>query len=119
MAEMRERMLRGELYIADDPENEAEFAVVLDVAPVTIGAACQIATRVQLLTATHPIDPGQRACAVRRKNGPGGSSRDGPDLAPGIASERGILLLPEAWVGETDLNLRPPGPQPERSRRTR
>ena len=28
-------------------------AVVLDVAPVTIGAACQIATRVQLLTATH------------------------------------------------------------------
>jgi maltose O-acetyltransferase len=35
-------------------------AVVLDVAPVTIGAACQIATRVQLLTATHPIDPGPR-----------------------------------------------------------
>jgi maltose O-acetyltransferase len=29
-------------------------AVVLDVAPVTIGAACQIASRVQLLTATHP-----------------------------------------------------------------
>ena len=117
MGEMRERMLRGELYIADDPENEAEFgrmqelladfngsapgawderdallrrmlrhvgegavvrppfyceygaisigartfvnvdAVMLDVAPITIGAACQIATRVQLLTATHPIDP--------------------------------------------------------------
>jgi maltose O-acetyltransferase len=32
-------------------------AVMLDVAPITIGAACQIATRVQLLTATHPIDP--------------------------------------------------------------
>ena len=31
---------------------------MLDVAPITIGAACQIATRVQLLTATHPIDPG-------------------------------------------------------------
>ena len=105
MGEMRERMLRGELYIADDPESEADFArvqellarfnaaapgasderdallrqtlrhvgegvvvrppffceygaisigdrtfvnvgaVVLDVAPVTIGAACQIATR--------------------------------------------------------------------------
>jgi maltose O-acetyltransferase len=120
MGEMRERMLRGELYIADDPENEAEFArvqellarfngsaprawderdgllrqmlrhvgedvvvrapfyceygaisigdrafvnvdaVMLDVAPITIGSACQIATRVQLLTATHPVDPEAR-----------------------------------------------------------
>jgi maltose O-acetyltransferase len=120
MGEMRERMLRGELYIADDPDNEAEFgrvqellarfnrsapgaweerdallrrtlrhvgegvvvrapfyceygaisigdrtfvnvdAVMLDVVPITIGASCQIATRVQLLTATHPIDPEPR-----------------------------------------------------------
>ena len=102
---MRERMLRGELYIADDPESRAEGsdgrrspcplqrlsagawderdallrrmlrrvgegagagalyceygaisigdrtfvnvdAVMLDIAPITIGAACQIATRV-------------------------------------------------------------------------
>jgi maltose O-acetyltransferase len=117
---MRDRMLRGELYIADDAESEAIFArvqelvwrfnaaspaasderdallrealahvgggvvvrppffceygavsigdgtfvnvgaVILDVAPVAIGAACQIASRVQLLTATHPIDPGPR-----------------------------------------------------------
>ena len=117
---MRERMLRGELYIADDPDSEAEFgrvqellaqfngsapgasderdallrrtlrqvgedvvvrppfyceygaisigdrtfvnvdAVMLDVAPITIGAVCQIATRVQFLTATHPIDPEPR-----------------------------------------------------------
>jgi maltose O-acetyltransferase len=35
-------------------------SVMLDVAPITIGAACQIATRVQLLTATHPIDPEPR-----------------------------------------------------------
>ncbi len=120
MGEMRDRMLRGELYIAGDPETEAEFArvqellarfncappaawderaallrrmlrhvgedvvvrapffceygavsigdrtfinvdaVMLDVAPVTIGAACQIASRVQFLTATHPIDPEPR-----------------------------------------------------------
>jgi hypothetical protein len=59
MGEMRDRMLRGELYIAEDEDNAAEFgrvqdllafvnvdAVVLDVLPVTIGAACQIATRV-------------------------------------------------------------------------
>lgn len=35
-------------------------AVMLDGAPVTIGRDCQIATNVQLLTATHPIDPGPR-----------------------------------------------------------
>ena len=34
--------------------------VMLDVAPIRIGAACQIATAVQLLTATHPVDPEPR-----------------------------------------------------------
>ena len=34
--------------------------VMLDVAPIRIGAVCQLAPRVQLLTATHPIDPGPR-----------------------------------------------------------
>ena len=34
--------------------------VMLDVAAITIGAACQVATRVQFLTATHPIDPEPR-----------------------------------------------------------
>jgi maltose O-acetyltransferase len=34
--------------------------VMLDVAPITIGSACQVATRVQFLTATHPIDPEPR-----------------------------------------------------------
>jgi maltose O-acetyltransferase len=118
---MRERMLRGELYLADDPVLQAGLAraqalaerynrtghdeaaerdrllrellggvgegvvvrpplrvdygahitigagtfvnfdcVMLDVAPITIGAHCQIAPRVQLLTATHPVDPGPR-----------------------------------------------------------
>ena len=114
-------MLRGELYIADDPELAADHAraqallerynatrrveqderdrllrellgevgegvvikpsfrcdygihiavgartfvnydcVMLDVTPIRIGAGCQIATRVQLLTATHPVDPEAR-----------------------------------------------------------
>jgi maltose O-acetyltransferase len=30
--------------------------VMLDVVPIRIGASCQLATRVQLLAATHPID---------------------------------------------------------------
>jgi maltose O-acetyltransferase len=118
---MKQRMLRGELYLANDPEIAAAAAraqdlmerfnatrhdepglrdrllrellgevgegvvvrpplwvdygahisigagtfanydcVMLDVAPIRIGAACQLATRVQLLTATHPIDPEPR-----------------------------------------------------------
>jgi maltose O-acetyltransferase len=32
-------------------------AIMLDVVPITIGAACQIVPRGQLLTASHPIDP--------------------------------------------------------------
>lgn len=34
--------------------------VLLDTAPITIGRSCQLAPRVQLLTATHPIDPEPR-----------------------------------------------------------
>jgi len=34
--------------------------VMLDVVPIRIGAACQLATRVQLLAATHPVDPEPR-----------------------------------------------------------
>ena len=114
-------MLRGELYIADDPELAADLAraqalvdrfnrtlhreqverdqilreligqlgdgvvirapfrceygtrvsigaqtflnfecLLLDVAPIRIGSACQIGPRVQFLTPTHPIDPDAR-----------------------------------------------------------
>ena len=34
--------------------------VMLDVVPIRIGAACQLASGVQLLAATHPIDPEAR-----------------------------------------------------------
>jgi maltose O-acetyltransferase len=34
--------------------------VMLDAAPIRVGAACQIAPQVQLVTATHPIDPEPR-----------------------------------------------------------
>jgi maltose O-acetyltransferase len=121
MGDMKERMLAGELYLAADPELEADMAraqellerynatrhaeqaerdallrellggmgdgvvvkppfrcdygspisigahtfvnydcVMLDVTPITIGESCQIASGVQLLTATHPIDPKPR-----------------------------------------------------------
>ncbi|MBB1261351.1 sugar O-acetyltransferase [Streptomyces alkaliterrae] len=35
-------------------------AVLLDMAPITIGAYAQFGPRVQLLTPSHPIDPGRR-----------------------------------------------------------
>ena len=117
----RERMLAGDLYIADDPESaresrraielQAKYAEVyrhdaaaartillellghlgddadikpplyvdygshlsvgartfanynltaLDVAPISIGEDCQIGPNVQLLTPTHPVEPGPR-----------------------------------------------------------
>jgi maltose O-acetyltransferase len=121
MTSMKDRMTRGELYIADDPQLAADHAraqeildrynttrhaeqderdrllrellgavgegvvvkptlrcdygtpisigaqtfvnydcALIDVAPIRIGRACQLAPRVQLLTATHPIDPEPR-----------------------------------------------------------
>jgi maltose O-acetyltransferase len=121
VAEMKERMLRGELYLASDPELAADLArtqalrerynetphaaqderdrllrellgevgegvvvrspfhcdygrhitigagtfvnygcVMLDVVPIRIGDACQLASGVQLLAATHPVEPGPR-----------------------------------------------------------
>jgi maltose O-acetyltransferase len=121
MSDMKERMLRGELYVARDPELAADHAraqqlleafnatthaeqsrrdevlrellgelgddvvvkppfrcdygrqiaigagtfinydcVMLDVAPIALGAACQVGPGVQFLTAEHPIDPDAR-----------------------------------------------------------
>jgi maltose O-acetyltransferase len=118
MGAMKERMLRGELYVAKDPDLAADHAraqrildhynatghdeqderdallrellgsvgegvvikpafrcdygtyisigdgtflnydcVMLDIAPIAIGARCWLASCVQLLAATHPIDP--------------------------------------------------------------
>ncbi|WBB66557.1 sugar O-acetyltransferase [Micromonospora sp. WMMD812] len=121
MTSMKERMLAGELYQADDPEIAADLdraarlmerfntspaadpqarlaalrdllgevgeetwvrppfycdhgyhirigprsfvnynAVFLDVAPITLGADVQVGPNVQLLTATHPVEPEPR-----------------------------------------------------------
>lgn len=121
MGIQKDRMLAGELYIADDPELAADYlramalqerfnaspaadgtarlailrellghlgegsairpplycdygqyisigkgtfvnmgAVLLDVAPITIGDDCQIGPNVQFLTPTHPLDPEPR-----------------------------------------------------------
>jgi maltose O-acetyltransferase len=152
MGEMRERMLRGELYIGGDPENVAERgrveellagfngsaagawterdgllrqmlrhvgegvvvrppffceygavsigdrtfvnvdAVMLDVMPITIGAACQIATRVQLLTATHPVDPEPRRI--------GWEYGEPITIADNVWLGGGVIVCPGVSIGE-------------------
>jgi maltose O-acetyltransferase len=67
-------------------------AVILDVAQVTIGADVQIATGVQLLTPTHPLDAGTR--------------RDGWESAEPISVEDGVwlgggaIVCPGVTIGE-------------------
>jgi maltose O-acetyltransferase len=157
MGEMRERMLRGELYIAGDAESTAEYeraqellrrfngaapgawaerdallrdllrhvgegvvvrppffceygnirlgdrtfvnvdAIVLDVAPVAIGAACQIAARVQLLTATHPIDPEPRR--IGWEYGEPITIADNVWLGGGVIVCPGVTIGPDTVVG--------------------
>ncbi|MEA2301120.1 MAG: maltose O-acetyltransferase [Solirubrobacteraceae bacterium] len=66
--------------------------VMLDVAPIRIGAACQLAPHVQLLTAAHPIDPGPR--------------RDGWEygrpitLADNVWLGGGVIVCPGVTIGE-------------------
>lgn len=152
MGRMKERMLRGELYIADDEDLAADFAraqdlvarynatahaeqherdeilgellgdvgenvvirppfrceygsrvtigagtfanydlLMLDVAAITIGAACQIATRVQLLTATHPIDPEPRRV--------GWESAEPIVVGDNVWLGGGVILCPGVTIG--------------------
>jgi maltose O-acetyltransferase len=153
MSEMKDRMLRGELYIADDPDLAADNAraqallerfnatahdahderaglllellggfgdgvvikppfrcdygtyitigagtfvnygcVMLDCAPIAIGAACQIATNVQLLTPTHPIDPGPRRAAWE--------GAEPITLGDNVWLGGGVIVCPGVTIGE-------------------
>lgn len=154
MGIMRERMERGGLYIADDPElNEANLrtqrrldrynlpgfaddraagdellrellgevgdevsvlptfrcdygrsvsigsgtfvnygAVLLDVAPIAIGEHCHLATNVQLLTATHPVDP-----VARRAGWESGAPIT---LGDNVWLGGGVIVCPGVRIGD-------------------
>jgi maltose O-acetyltransferase len=153
---MKERMLRGELYLFDDPQLAADQAhaqellerynatrhadqelrdsrlrellgevgdgvvvrppfrcdygryisigagtfvnfdcVLLDVAPIRIGAACQLATRVQLLTATHPIDPEPRRL--------GWESAEPITIGDNVWLGGGAIVCPGVTIGENTV----------------
>jgi maltose O-acetyltransferase len=156
MGEQKERMLRGELYVYDDPELTADHdrcrllverfnatsagepderrrlleqllgdvgedvevkpplqldygyltsigartfvnygAVILDVARVTIGEDVQIATNVQLLTPTHPLD------AERRRAG--WESAEPITIEDGVWLGGGAIVLPGVTIGENTV----------------
>jgi maltose O-acetyltransferase len=151
------RMLRGELYLADDPELLADYAwcqrllrefnatgnedpagrrvleellgelgpgatirspfhcdygrhirvgagsfinyatIILDCAPVTIGADVQIGPGVQLLTATHPLDAATRRSRLESANPI--TVADGAWLGGGAIVCPGVTIGAEAVVG--------------------
>jgi maltose O-acetyltransferase len=66
--------------------------VMLDVAPVRIGAACQIATCVQLLTATHPIDPEPRRL--------GWESAEPISVGDNVWLGSGVIVCPGVTIGD-------------------
>jgi maltose O-acetyltransferase len=170
MSDMKERMLRGELYLAADEELVADRAraqsllerynatadaegderarllrvllgevgegvviqptfrcdygsnisigagtfvnydcVLLDVVPIRIGAACQLATRVQLLAATHPVEP-----ETRRAGWESGSPitiGDNVWLGGGVIVCPGVSIGDDTVVGAGSVVTRdlPPG----------
>lgn len=152
----RERMLAGDPYVADDPENAERYrravrlarrwheaydaddpgaralladlvghlgdgAVVrpplhldygdhlsigdhtfvntgltaLDVAPITIGARCQIGPHVQLLTPTHPLDPDQRRAGIE--------AAQPITLGDNVWLGGGVIVLPGVTIGDDSV----------------
>jgi maltose O-acetyltransferase len=66
--------------------------VMLDAAPITIGAACQLAARVQLVTATHPIDPEPRRL--------GWEYAEPITIADNVWLGAGVIVCPGVRIGE-------------------
>ncbi|SDB90263.1 maltose O-acetyltransferase [Raineyella antarctica] len=67
----------------------------LDVAPIRIGRHCQIATSVQLLTATHPVDP-----ALRRA---GWESGEPITLGDNVWLGGGVIVCPGVTIGDNTV----------------
>jgi maltose O-acetyltransferase len=66
--------------------------VMIDVAPIRIGEACQIATKVQLLTATHPIEP-----QPRRE---GWESGEPIAIGDNVWLGGGVIVCPGVTIGD-------------------
>jgi maltose O-acetyltransferase len=66
--------------------------VMLDVVPIRIGSACQLASGVQLLAATHPVDPEARRLGWEY----GSRIRIGDNVWLG----GGVLVCPGVTIGD-------------------
>lgn len=69
--------------------------ILLDVAEIRIGAKCQIAPRVSILTATHPVDPAQRAAGWE----------SGAPIAIGdnVWLGAGVIVAPGVTIGDNTV----------------
>ncbi|MCK0111650.1 sugar O-acetyltransferase [Ornithinimicrobium sp. F0845] len=67
----------------------------LDVAPITIGRHCQIATHVQLLTPWHPLEPGPRRDGVE--------SASPITLGDNVWLGGGAIVLPGVTIGDNSV----------------
>lgn len=70
-------------------------AVILDTARVTIGDECQIASNVQLLTATHPLEADLRRAFWERG--------EPITIADGVWLGGGAIVCPGVTVGENTV----------------
>ena len=66
--------------------------VMLDVAPIRIGAACQIATGVHVITATHPLDPEPRRL--------GWESAEPITIGDNVWLGSGVIVCPGVTIGD-------------------
>jgi maltose O-acetyltransferase len=65
--------------------------VMLDVAPIELGEACQLGPAVQLLTPTHPIDPGPRR--------EGWESAEPISIGHNVWLGGGVIVCPGVTIG--------------------
>jgi maltose O-acetyltransferase len=69
--------------------------ILLDVAEIRIGANCQIAPRVSILTATHPVEPGPRAA--------GWESGEPITIGDNVWLGAGVIVLPGVSIGDDSV----------------
>lgn len=69
--------------------------ILLDVAEIRIGARCQIAPRVSILTATHPVEPGPRA--------EGWESGERITIGDNVWLGAGVIVLPGVTIGDNSV----------------
>ncbi len=68
---------------------------MLDTAPISVGDECHIAANVQLVAATHPIDPGPRRA--------GWEYARPVTVCDGVWLGAGVIVLPGVTIGENTV----------------